>query len=80
MRLNAWSPVGGTFWGGLAGVALLKEMCHSRPGSEVPVSSLPALWLLLQFVSSQLLFRCPAYLPAAMLPTVTIMDSTPLEP
>jgi hypothetical protein len=26
--LNAWSPVSGTVWEGLRGVALLEEMCH----------------------------------------------------
>ena len=26
--LNAWSPVGGTIWKGLGGVALLEKMCQ----------------------------------------------------
>jgi hypothetical protein len=32
---DTWFPVGGTFWEGPGGVALLEEVCHWEKASEV---------------------------------------------
>lgn len=55
--LNTWSPVAGTIWKGLGGVALMEQICH-RAGSEVSKASfhpqyIPCLLLTIQDVSSQ---------------------------
>lgn len=76
--LNAWSLAGRTIWGGLGGVALLEEVytggrlwcfqssCHSQLAFSA--------WCKLSVTAS-----APACLTAAMLPTIIVMDSNPLE-
>lgn len=80
IRLNIWSPVNGTIWEGLGGVALLEEVCFwgqalrfEKP-TPFPVKFL-CLLLIDGYMSYQLLFQCPACLLAAMLPARMVMDS-----
>ena len=82
---HAWSPVGGTVWEGLRGVALLEKVCHWGQAWRFQKPTLfPDVSFYLMFVdedvSSQLLHQCYPCLPAAMLQAMMAMDSDPLKP
>jgi hypothetical protein len=83
--LNTCSPVAGTVWEGLGGVALLEEVCHHRWALKfqrpepLPVS-FPLPQAYRADVISQLLLQCQDCVPAAMLPAMLVMNSDPLDP
>ena len=45
--LDAWSPVKGTVWEGLGGVALLEEVCYRGVGLEISKAQSKAISLSL---------------------------------
>jgi hypothetical protein len=59
-------------------VALLEEVCHRGVGFGILELSLPALCLKLRCELWATTASAP-YLPAAMSPTVIVMDSNSLE-
>lgn len=73
--LNTWSPVGGAVWGGLGGVASVKEVCHWIGwGFEmIGYLQLPGHLLCFVLVVENVNSQLPA--PAAMLAART--DSYP---
>lgn len=79
--LNAWSPISGTVWEGVRGVALLKDMCYwrralnfqqvlIRPSVHRPPHPLLHLLPEVQDVISWLLLQCHAI----VLPSMIGMD------
>jgi hypothetical protein len=79
MYLNTWSPVSATVWEGLGGVALLEEVCHygvvfevSKAHTVPTGSSLTLLWIRCKLSTS----ATALCLPAAVLPTMMVMDTT----
>lgn len=84
LYLNVWAPAGGTVWERLEGMALLEEICHWRSYFEV-FKSICHFQSALPFcfcgsdVSSQLLFKRHAFLPAVMLLGMMVMDAKPLK-
>jgi hypothetical protein len=77
-------PVGGTVWEGLGGVISLKEVCHEGWALRFQKFMLfPVYFLCLRVVSQDVSSQCPPQchtcLLAAVLSTMTVMDSRPLE-
>lgn len=81
LYLDAWFPDGRSVWEEL-GVASLEEMCYSewamrfQKTHAIPVV-LSVLWLCSRCKLSAIVSA--GYLPAAMLPTIIFMNSSPLE-
>ena len=67
----------------LGGMTLLEDVCHWGWALRFP-KPMPSpsrfLCPLLMDVSSQVFLQCHGCLPAAMFPTMKVMDSKPLEP